>query len=360
MNINRHNYEEFFLLYVDNELTAAQRKIVDAFVAVNPDLQKEFLQLQQTIHTTDAKLDHDFISSLLKPVDEESSISEEQLLLYTDNELRADEKAVVEKELLSTPALQKELQWLRRSQVTADPSIVFPDKSLLYKEAEHARVFYMSTVARRWAAAAAVILLLGSAMWLVLNQSKDPAAELTSNPSVGTEEKQPAVTAIKTTEEQPQQIAVLPPAEEKQNVVLTKEKNNNKPSVNKQEGTIAKTDKEKNQQQTIIIPIQENNGITKVEPPVNVNTENNSDNSSNKTETPTVQPKTSTANTISYASYNNDSNNEDEQVLFSEDRQRKSGLTGFVKKAKRMFERKTGIQSNGSEVRFAVFAVNTQ
>ena len=172
MNINRHNYEEFFLLYVDNELTAGQRKIVEAFVATNPDLHEEFELIQQSVFTGDVKLDTTFINSLLKPVDEESNISEEQLLLYVDGELRADEKAAVEKELVANISLQKELQWLRRSQLTADTSIVFPDKSLLYKQAEPARVFSMSIAARRWSAAAAVVVLLGSAMWLVLDGTK--------------------------------------------------------------------------------------------------------------------------------------------------------------------------------------------
>ena len=75
MNINRHNYEEFFLLYVDNELTAGQRKIVEAFVAANPDLRDEFEMLQQSTFVDDVKLDKDFIASLLKPVGEESNIS---------------------------------------------------------------------------------------------------------------------------------------------------------------------------------------------------------------------------------------------------------------------------------------------
>lgn len=351
MNINRHNYEEFFLLYVDNELTAGQQKIVDAFVASNPDLRQEFELIQQSTFTTDAKLDEGFIQSLLKPVADESSISEEQLLLYVDDELNAAQKEAVEKELLSNVSLQKELQWLRRSKATADTSIVFPDKSLLYKQAAPARVFYMSTVAKRWAAAAAVILLLGSAMWLMLDKPADPVAPIALTPTVTAPKQQTAPAATQPNEVKTEQVTTIQPA-------VANNTAGKKEAAIQQQNNIAKTDTEKQQQ--INNPTQETTTIAKVETHETVNPENNSTAASNKIETPTVQPITSTANTISYASYNNDSNIEDEQILFNEERQRRSGLTGFVKKAKRMFERKTGIQSSSSEVRFAVFAVNTQ
>ena len=48
MQINRHNYEEYFILYMDNELPAAERRMVDEFVKLHPDLQEELsLLLQQ-------------------------------------------------------------------------------------------------------------------------------------------------------------------------------------------------------------------------------------------------------------------------------------------------------------------------
>jgi len=51
MEINRNNYETFFLLYLDRELNPLERQDVEKFLGENADLQKEFLLLQQTILT---------------------------------------------------------------------------------------------------------------------------------------------------------------------------------------------------------------------------------------------------------------------------------------------------------------------
>jgi hypothetical protein len=45
--ITRHHYEEMFLLYVDNELSLADRRRVEDFIKENPDLREELVALHQ-------------------------------------------------------------------------------------------------------------------------------------------------------------------------------------------------------------------------------------------------------------------------------------------------------------------------
>ena len=49
MDINRNNYETFFLLYLDRELNPADMEKLEGFLRENADLQKEFTLLQQAI-----------------------------------------------------------------------------------------------------------------------------------------------------------------------------------------------------------------------------------------------------------------------------------------------------------------------
>jgi anti-sigma factor RsiW len=368
MNINRHNYEEFFLLYVDNELTAAQRKIVEAFVAVNPDLQEEFQLIQDTKFDFHAALDDDFKTSMLKPVAEETPISDEQLLLYIDDELKAEEKHAIDEAAAKSYELQKELQLLKRTVAVADTNIVFPGKSLLYKEAQPARVFSMSSFARRWSAAAAIALLFGTGVWLLNRKSStDSLAEGPVQPKTEQKVDQVIAPPVNTVKEaqQPvvsnnasqQQINTMPVREQK--TVTAPVKKNNHHAVAKNNPV------EQKEQKMVIDPQQKPEEIIAAIP--NPLTESKkadiSPNAGNKTNTPTVPPaETSIAkNTVTYVNNNDyESGSEDEEGLLNETRQRSSGLKSFFKKAKRTLERRTGIQPGDSQVRFAVFAVNTQ
>ena len=178
MNLNRDNYEEFFLLYVDNELSAADKAAVDAFVRANPDLAEELALLQASMIKPDLRIRFESKQSLLKGTMEQDLVHPDRyetlFLLYCDNELDDKERLAVEIFVASRPDLQQELDWLLRSRLQADPGLVFEPKSLLYRPEAKKPVVWM-----RWtriAVAAALLLLAGSVLfWIRLSKSSNPS-----------------------------------------------------------------------------------------------------------------------------------------------------------------------------------------
>ena len=115
MKINRHNYEEFFLLYVDNELQPEERKEVENFVAQNPDLSDELIVLQQTILPEGEIVFTE--KNVLYKKEEGISLSnyETFFLLYVDKELTAAQNDEVETFVLQHPQLQNDFTLLKKS-----------------------------------------------------------------------------------------------------------------------------------------------------------------------------------------------------------------------------------------------------
>src|SRR5689334_11450719 len=106
MNITRQNYEDYFLLYVDNELSIAERKAVDAFIQQYPDLQEELRALQRSVLRVDKQVHFENKEALLKnvpanPVNEANY--EEYFVLYGDDELSNQEKEQVEQFVYKHP-----------------------------------------------------------------------------------------------------------------------------------------------------------------------------------------------------------------------------------------------------------------
>ncbi len=170
MNINRHNYEEFFILYLDNELDAAGRKAVETFAAEHPDLKEELELLQQYRLEPDASIVYPGKEELLKG-EQGGAITlqnyEEFLLLYTDHELNDQDRQAVEKFAGENAAVKKELELLLQTRLEPE-QISFPDKNSLYKSEEKVRVLPV-----RWWRAAAAVLLLGAGITAVLLNKKE-------------------------------------------------------------------------------------------------------------------------------------------------------------------------------------------
>jgi hypothetical protein len=162
MTINRHNYEEFFILYLDNELSSGDRRQVEFFAQQHPDLGEELQMLQQTRLDVDPSVVFEGKEVLLKSASLgfiNSGNYEEYLVQYLDNELNTEQKAAVETYAANNPAVKSEIELLLKTKLQPETLITFINKESLYRSEE--------TPVRRivpilwWRIAAAVLLLIG-------------------------------------------------------------------------------------------------------------------------------------------------------------------------------------------------------
>jgi len=181
MTINQHNYEEFFLLYADGELSAAEKQAVDQFVAENPSLEAELVLFLEM------KLDGDALvfeekESLYRNIDHEITAHNQEayFLLYVDNELNSETNNKVETYVLQHPASQELFTELKQTRLVPE-AIVFPNKSVLYqKEKTEKPVFYIRL---QRLVAAAVITGLAILAWNILPEKTSSLQSIALNNS---------------------------------------------------------------------------------------------------------------------------------------------------------------------------------
>ena len=197
MNITRNNYEEFFMLYADNELPAAERKEVEAFIAANPDLQQELALFQQFKLSPDAAVIFTGKQALMKPENGRETITisnhESFFVLYADDELTNNEKAEVEDFVYHHPQLQAAFELIQQVRLSPDTSIVFDNKESLYRKEDDDKV-----VPFRWwkLAVAAMVVLIAGIYWLYQANKTNPPAELVKNTQPVTIPQQPPLYKI--------------------------------------------------------------------------------------------------------------------------------------------------------------------
>ena len=163
MNINLNNYEEYFLLYADKELSPAERMEVENFVKENPSLKEEFDAIQFTVTSPDQEI-RLFDKSFLFRNIPSSSIGPDNYELYFieyhDSELNPDQETETLDFLKRHPELQEEFNLIGKAKLEADESIVFPDKSVLYRKEKSTKVVSLFI----WRAMAAAVFI-GFGLW---------------------------------------------------------------------------------------------------------------------------------------------------------------------------------------------------
>jgi len=187
MNITRNNYEEYFILYLDNELGSDDRRQVELFVQENADLKGEFDLLSQTRLAPDDAVVFDEKQQLLNIASAASindSNFEEWLVLYIDNELTGQQKISVEEFLVNHPAAKTELGILQKTKLHSEEAVIFPNKETLYCREEKVPVMAFSW--RKMAVAASLLLAISTAAFLVFTGKNSNEGKSISESSIGT------------------------------------------------------------------------------------------------------------------------------------------------------------------------------
>ena len=157
MNINRLNYENYFLLYVDGELSASEMQAVESFASENKDLADELDMLLQTKLPAEAGYLFDNKSILFRTTSQQINTinCEEKFLLFVDDELTDEEKNETIDFVSNHPQHQAAFDAILQTKLPVE-TISFPNKdALLRKEAERKPVIVMQW----WKLAAAAALI---------------------------------------------------------------------------------------------------------------------------------------------------------------------------------------------------------
>lgn len=284
MNINKNNYEAFFLDYHEGTLSAQQVADLFLFLSLHPELKKEFEEFEHivledlsapvfenkdllkknitadnredyfiravegTLHPSELKILEDFLAKhpeyqaefiLFKKTKLHANTSvvfeskdnlkqltptDHYIVSALEGLLTKEERVHFEQQLKSNPNFQKAVDVYKQTKCVSDQAIVFPFKERLkQKEKKVIPIYYY------WTAAASIILLLGFFyLWQTGFDKKQPRFAEQQEPSVEmpSNTNQP-VTGVNTS-------PVKENSNKKKNqVTLFTVKNNNKTPVKK-------------------------------------------------------------------------------------------------------------------------------
>jgi hypothetical protein len=352
MNINRNNYESYFLLYVDNELSGGERNSVEQFISENPDLKMEMDALKEAICVPE---EFSFNKELLikREITEEI---QSKLLSHLDGELSGTEAVILEKQITSDNNLHKEWEFLQKTKLDAAEIVAFPDKSLLYRK-EKGRVIAFNF--RKLAAAATIVgLLLTSAYFFIQRQNQDsetvvaviPQPKSTDSPVIANVNTVPQKSVADPAEKTSNNITDTPQLPEFTATTNTPQlkpgNSEEKESVPQQKinDVINNNDRELAvQQQTQRDPVnvpdlnENNNNVATIKPEPKQTPANDLDLTNRDVATTTLAsfPEESESNKVMY---------------FDEEKVTRSKLGGFVRKMKRVVERNAKIKTGNLHI----------
>jgi hypothetical protein len=179
--IELHTYEEWFLDFAENRLSAAERQQVLGFVAQHPELEEEFRMLNELPQIMPEPAEPLSKNTLLKKVHPHETIDGDNYVPFfiaaLENDLDEKDRFMLDRFLEKNPSLQKEYDTIQKLRLVSSAELIYPDKSSLYREKEPARIvpFYWFA---GMGAAATVLLFTG---WFAFLRPKASPQEMAGN-----------------------------------------------------------------------------------------------------------------------------------------------------------------------------------
>ena len=154
-NINRHNYEEFFLDYHEGNLTGEQKAMVILFIESNEDLLEEFYTFKEVPLEIAEESEIEKSKLYIGP---HSSNREDYFIGWIEGELTAEEKVQTQELVNDNLVFGNELELFKKT-ILIPTEEVYADKQNLRRPA---KVFPLLKYAVPAAAAVAFFLLLSN------------------------------------------------------------------------------------------------------------------------------------------------------------------------------------------------------
>lgn len=342
LHITRANYEAYFLLYVDGELTPAQSDAVEAFAALHPDLQEELDLLLTTRLNAETVC---FSKESLMADSMKQNVIDESLLLYIDDELKGEAKKNLEEKIASDATYQYQLNLLQQTKLPAE-AISYPNKAELYRKSERR----VRPIIWYRAAAAVFVLMASGYMWYLNQTTVPPTTSVATAPITKPVPAQPSgpVTTTGTTtidiaaiDQTTDPATVATPAEDRTETVV---------SSRYTAPVIAQHTANTNQADAIRIdiPVTRNNSI---DAPVVA-----ADGPQQIINTQDVTAAPLTAYIKKNPEVNTDESG-DQAVALENENHKRGSVKGFLRKATRFIERRTGVATTNEDDELLIGAV---
>lgn len=178
-HINSHNYEAYYLDYLEGNLSPENTAQLLLFLENNPQYKDEVDGVAITPLPTESSISLDK-SFLYQQID--STNVEEHIIADLENEISAEDKEELTT-YLSSSKEGKELAQRYQKTILPKPSIPYPNKGELKKKKKRAVIYYLVPMA----SAAAIALFILS--FLPSKEVKEPSLSLTVTPKHNTTKK---------------------------------------------------------------------------------------------------------------------------------------------------------------------------